>query len=61
MDNIPKFQKALYPHFPKIDPRSPCPFEYWQNIPYPFNCLANIPVSVKALPGPRKFNISFNK
>ena len=28
MANITKFQKALYPHIPKIDPSIPYPFKY---------------------------------
>ena len=40
--NISKIQKALYPHIPKIDP----------SIPYPFEFLAKISVSLKTLPGP---------
>ena len=30
MANIPKIQKALYPHIPKIDPSIPYPFKYLQ-------------------------------
>ena len=52
MANIPKIQKALYPHLPKIDPSIPYPFKYLQNIPDPFKFLANIPVSLKTLLGP---------
>ena len=36
MANIPKIQKALYPHILKID----------LSIPYPFNCLQKYPVSL---------------
>ena len=36
MANIPKIQKALYPHIPKIDP----------NILYPFKNLQKYPVSL---------------
>ena len=31
--NIPKMQKALYPHIPKIDPSIPYPFKYLQKYP----------------------------
>ena len=37
MANIPKIQKALYPHIPKIDPSNP----------YPFKCLQKCPASLK--------------
>ena len=33
MANIPKIQRALYPHIPKIDPSIPYPFKYLQEIP----------------------------
>ena len=33
MANIPKIQKALNPHTPKIDPIIPYPFEYLQKYP----------------------------
>ena len=33
MANIPKIQKALYPHIPKIDPSIPYPFKYLQKYP----------------------------
>ena len=37
MANIPKNQKPLYPHIPKIDPSTPYPFNIiYKNIPYPF-------------------------
>ena len=52
MANIPKIQKALYPHLPKIDQSIPYPFKYLQKSPYHFKFLANIPVSLKTLPGP---------
>ena len=52
MAKIPKIQKALYHHIPKIDQSVLYPFKYFQKIPYPFKFLANIPVSVKILPGP---------
>ena len=48
MANIPKIQKALYPHIPKIDPGIP----FTKISLYPFKFLANIPVSLKKLPGP---------
>ena len=32
MANIPRIQKALYPHLPKIDPSIPNPFKYLQKI-----------------------------
>ena len=51
MANIPKIQKALYPHIPKIDPRIRIPLSIYKNIPYPFKFLANIPVSLKTLQG----------
>ena len=44
MANVPKIQKALYPHNPKIDPSSLSRIPL--NIPYPFKFLANIPVSL---------------
>ena len=61
MANIPKIQKALYPHIPKIDPSILYPFKYFQNIPYPFNCLANIPVFLKTLPGPQQLLMNMKK
>ena len=33
MANIPKIQKALYPHIPKIDPSIPYTFKYLQKYP----------------------------
>ena len=33
MANIPKIQKALYPHVPKIDPSIQYPFKYLQKYP----------------------------
>ena len=36
MANIPKIQKTLYPHIPKIDPSIPYPFEYLQKYPVSF-------------------------
>ena len=33
MANIPKIQKAFYPHIPKIDPSIPYPFKYLQKYP----------------------------
>ena len=30
MADIPKTQKELYPHIPKIDPSIPYPFKYLQ-------------------------------
>ena len=33
MANIPKIQKALYSHIPKIDPSIPYPFKYLQKYP----------------------------
>ena len=53
MANIPKIQKALYPHIPKSDPSILHPFKYLQNIPYPFKFLVNNAVSLKTLPGPQ--------
>ena len=50
MANIPKSQKALYPHIPKID--LSIPLNIYKNILYPFKFLANIPVSLKTFPGP---------
>ena len=58
MTNIPKIQKALYPHIPKIDPN--IPLNIYKNILYPFKFLANIPVSLKTLPGPHYQSLSFN-
>ena len=52
MANIPKIQKALYPHIPKIDPSIPYLFNIYKNIPYPFKFFTNIPVSLKTLSGP---------
>ena len=52
MANILKIQKALCPHIPKIDPSTPCPFQYLQKYPVPFKFLANIPVSLKPFPVP---------
>ena len=52
MANIPKIQKALCPHIPKIEPIIRIPLNIYKNIPYPFKYLANIPVSLKTLPGP---------
>ena len=33
MADIPKNQKALYPHIPKIDPSILSPFKYLQKCP----------------------------
>ena len=44
MANIPKIQKALYPH--KLIQVSRIPLNIYRNIPYPFNFLVNIPVSL---------------
>ena len=33
MGNIPKIQRALYPHIHKIDPNTPYPFKYLQKYP----------------------------
>ena len=33
MANIPKSQKALYPHIPKVDLSIPYPFKYLQKYP----------------------------
>ena len=33
MANIPKIQKALCPHIPKIDSSIPYPFKYLQKYP----------------------------
>ena len=33
MANIPKIQKALYPHIPRIDPSIPYPLKYLQKYP----------------------------
>ena len=49
MANIPKIQKALYPHIPKIDPSIQYPLKYLQK--YPVSLYPCIP---KTLPGPRK-------
>ena len=52
MANIPKIQIALYPHIPKIDPSPVSLFKnIYKNFLYPFKFLANIPVSLKTLPG----------
>ena len=53
MANIPKIQKALYPHIPKIDPS--IPLNIYKNILYPFKFLTNISVSLKTLPGPHHY------
>ena len=45
--NIPKIQKAMYPHIPKIDPSIIYPFKYLQK--YPFKLLVNIHVSLKTI------------
>ena len=34
MANIPKIQKALHPHIPKIDTSIPYPFKYLQKYPF---------------------------
>ena len=57
MANIPKIQKALYPHVPKIDPNIPYPLNIYKSIPYPFMILANIHVSLKTLPGPHYYEL----
>ena len=51
MANIPKIQKALYPHIPKIDPGIRIPLNIYKNIPYPLKFLANIHVPLKPLQG----------
>ena len=51
MANIPKIQKALYPHIPKIDPR----IIFTKKYPVSLEFWANIPVSLKNLPGPKLF------
>ena len=44
MANIPKIQKALYPHSPKINPSIPeIPLNVYKNILYSLKFLANIP------------------
>ena len=43
MAHIPKFQKALYPHIPKIYPSIPIPFKY----------LKKIHLSLNTVPGPQ--------
>ena len=52
MTNIPKIQKELYPHNPKIGPSIPYPFKYLQKYPVSLYFLANIHVSLRTLPGP---------
>ena len=52
MANIPKIQKALYPHIPEID--ESIPLNIYKNILYPFKFFAKIPVSLKTHPGPHK-------
>ena len=57
MANIPKIQKALYPHIPKINPSIPYPIKYLQKYPASLWFLANIPVYLKTLPGPQTYTI----
>ena len=52
MADIPKIQIALYPISLKLIQASRNPLTICKNIPYPFKFLANIPVSLKTLPGP---------
>ena len=51
MTNIPKIQKALYPHILKLIQVPRIHLNIYKNIPYLFY-LANIPVSLKTRPGP---------
>ena len=60
MANIPKIQKALYPHIPKIDPSIPYPFKYLLKDPV---SLYFFPISLdpyKPFHGPRQFVHQFN-
>ena len=52
MANIPKIQKALYAHTLKLIQISRIHFNIYKNILCHFKFLANIPVSLKTLPGP---------
>ena len=52
MANIPKIQKAGIPISLKLIQVSRIPLNIYKNIPYPYKFLANIPVSLKPLPGP---------
>ena len=47
-----KFKKHCIPIFLKLILVSGIPLNIYKNIPYPFNFLVNIPVSLKTLPGP---------
>ena len=51
MANIPKIQKALNPISLKLIQVSRIPLSIYKNIPYPFKFFANVPVSLKTLPG----------
>ena len=53
MANIPKIQKACIPISLKVIRLFRIPFNINKNIPYPSKFLANIPVSLKTLPGPQ--------
>ena len=43
MANIPKIQKALHPHIPKIDPSIQYPYKYFLKDPVSLYFFANIP------------------
>ena len=49
---FPKFRKHCIPISLKLIEVSRIPLNIYKNIPYPFKFLANIPVSLKTLPGP---------
>ena len=56
MANVPKIQKVLYPHIPKIDPSIPYPFEYLQKYPVSLSVFGQYPcIHKKTLPGPHCF------
>ena len=52
MANIPKLQKELWPIYLKLIQVSCIPLNIFKNISYPLKFFANIPVSLKTLPGP---------
>ena len=53
MANIPKIQKALYPHIPKIDQVSHIPLDIYKNILYPFMFFGQYPCIPKTFPRPQ--------
>ena len=53
MENIPKFRQHCFRISLKVTDVSRIPVNIYKKIPHAFKFFSNIPVSLKALPGPQ--------